>query len=188
MLKRQATEGAKDMSVKQYRKKPVVIEALQIEPSTLWSAITEFCPTASIIYPGLREWGKGYSYVEIETLEGTMRADGGDYIIKGVAGEFYPCKPDIFHATYDEVEALSAGDGRPALTRQTTGAHEMQLITTTGKLDGIQWVKISGIVDGSGACVSVKCYDLSDGQPISWAMSERVIEGLSRIVEAQASA
>ena len=63
----------------------------------------------------------------------------------------------------------------------------MKLVTTIGKLDGIQRVKISGIVDGSGACLSVKCYDLSDGQPISWAMSDRVIEGLSRIVEAHAS-
>lgn len=40
---------------------------------------------------------------DIKTLEGTMHADNGDYIIKGVKGEIYPCKPDIFEATYEKV-------------------------------------------------------------------------------------
>ncbi|RXZ77311.1 hypothetical protein EBB07_33860 [Paenibacillaceae bacterium] len=44
------------------------------------------------------------TYCEIKTLEGTMRGDYGDYIIKGVKGEIYPCKPDIFAATYDLVD------------------------------------------------------------------------------------
>lgn len=43
-------------------------------------------------------------HLEIRTLEGTMRADVGDWIIKGVQGEFYPCKPDIFEATYEPAE------------------------------------------------------------------------------------
>ena len=42
-------------------------------------------------------------YIEIDTLEGTMRANLGDIIIKGVQGEFYPCKPDIFEQTYEKV-------------------------------------------------------------------------------------
>lgn len=41
--------------------------------------------------------------IAIDTLEGTMRVDYGDYIIKGVQGEFYPCKPDIFHETYENL-------------------------------------------------------------------------------------
>ena len=41
--------------------------------------------------------------IAIDTLEGTMRVDYGDYIIKGIQGEFYPCKPDIFEQTYEEV-------------------------------------------------------------------------------------
>ena len=45
----------------------------------------------------------GYDHILIPTLEGNMRALPGDYIIKGVQGEFYPCKPDIFEATYDAV-------------------------------------------------------------------------------------
>ena len=43
-------------------------------------------------------------YLSIKTLEGTMRADQGDWIIRGVKGEIYPCKPEIFVATYDPVE------------------------------------------------------------------------------------
>ena len=44
-----------------------------------------------------------YKGIYIQTLEGTMLASVGDYIIKGVKGEFYPCKPDIFEATYEKV-------------------------------------------------------------------------------------
>lgn len=46
---------------------------------------------------------KNNPYIPVETLEGTMRASVGDYIIKGVNGEFYPCKPDIFEKTYEKV-------------------------------------------------------------------------------------
>lgn len=77
-----------------YRKKPVVIEAIR------WTGknIMEVCNFLS-----KTSWtlGKG---INIETLEGTMRANPGDYIIKGVNGEYYPCKPDIFEKTYEKVE------------------------------------------------------------------------------------
>ena len=53
----------------------------------------------------------GRIFVSIRTLEGTMRADEGDWIIKGVQGEFYPCKPDIFAATYEPVASGPAPDG-----------------------------------------------------------------------------
>jgi len=49
---------------------------------------------------------------EVETLEGTMRGNAGDYLIRGVAGEFYPCKPNIFHKSYesaDEPENINSG-------------------------------------------------------------------------------
>lgn len=83
----------------QYRKKPVVIEARQlIEPET---------PQAIAVWCGGRVCGVGdvgaKVWIEIDTLEGTMRADYADYIIQGVKGEFYPCKPDIFIETYEEV-------------------------------------------------------------------------------------
>ena len=81
--------------VKQYRKKPVVIEAVEYD-GTNEEEIHSFCEGKVII-------SVGEHYIDIPTLEGVMRANIGDYIIKGVHGEFYPCKPDIFIKTYDEV-------------------------------------------------------------------------------------
>ena len=77
-----------------YRKKPVVIEAMQFRIGN-GSAIKEFCPTA--------EYDAERAVFVISTLEGDMTAADGDWIIKGVEGEFYPCKPDIFEQTYEEV-------------------------------------------------------------------------------------
>lgn len=77
-----------------YRKKPVVIEAVRFFNT---ADIHEFCGNK------VREQ-VGKDYLEIETLEGIMRAIKGDFIIKGVNGEFYPCKPDIFEKTYEAVE------------------------------------------------------------------------------------
>ncbi|HEQ2314271.1 TPA: hypothetical protein VKH97_000968 [Streptococcus pyogenes] len=76
-----------------FRKKPVVIEAVRFIGSN-YEEVREFieqetlCSDLSIVIP---------------TLEGDMVAQKGDYIIKGVQGEFYPCKPDIFEETYDEI-------------------------------------------------------------------------------------
>ena len=77
-----------------YRKKPVVVEAMQLTDSNEIK-VTEFM--------GLYEGKLTADGIEIETLEGTMKASIGDYIIKGVQGEFYPCKPDIFEQTYEKV-------------------------------------------------------------------------------------
>lgn len=80
-----------------YRKKPVEIEAIQ------WTGNNE---------TEIAEFTKGNRYIEfegdicrIETLEGIMAASKNDFIIKGVKGEFYPCKPDIFQQTYDKVDS-----------------------------------------------------------------------------------
>ena len=80
-----------------YRKKPVVIEAVRYtgaSPGGNGFDIVQWGkPTiASAIFP---------DELQIRTLEGVMTAAPGDWIIKGVAGEFYPCKPDIFAATYE---------------------------------------------------------------------------------------
>lgn len=79
-----------------YRKKPVTIEAVQWDGMKV-ADIAEFMRAERV---SIRDGG-----IEIDTLEGTMRADPGDWIIKGVKGEFYPCKPDIFEATYEPVDA-----------------------------------------------------------------------------------
>lgn len=77
-----------------YRKKPVVIEAVQWNGDN-FIEIDKFITDTHETYPS-----KGI--VKIPTLEGVMAASVGDYIIKGVNGEFYPCKPDIFVQTYEE--------------------------------------------------------------------------------------
>ena len=77
-----------------YRKKPVEIEAIQWDGTLL--ELVEFAGEAVLVTSG---------FVYIRTLEGDMRLSHGDYVIKGVKGEFYPCKPDIFHATYERVES-----------------------------------------------------------------------------------
>ena len=95
-----------------YRKKPVVIEAFRmgIDPTPDWFAdnVTDRTVTlrtdkpSSNTDPFDNEVYK--TWCEIETLEGTMVGNYGDYIIKGNKGEIYPCKPDIFEATYELVE------------------------------------------------------------------------------------
>ena len=85
-----------------YRKKPVVIEAVWWDGTfPTWMQIREM---AEADRPVTRRSDDG-DYIEIATLEGKMRANLGDYIIKGVKGELYPCKPDIFAATYEPVES-----------------------------------------------------------------------------------
>jgi len=79
------------MEAKNYRKKPVTIQAMQLTPENAAE---------------IAKWVGGDVQLEgnevvIITLEGNMRADVGDYIIRGVKGEYYPCKPDIFWATYE---------------------------------------------------------------------------------------
>jgi hypothetical protein len=78
-----------------YRKKPVVIEAVEWTGSN-FVEIEEFISKAFFKYAI-------DGALLIETLEGLMAAKVGDYIIKGVKGEFYPCKPDIFEETYERV-------------------------------------------------------------------------------------
>lgn len=84
-----------------WRKKPVTVEANlltkeNVTAVALWCGgqqVEEIDPFDNTRYVG----------INIPTLEGTMRASEGDYVIKGVQGEFYPCKPDIFTSTYEKV-------------------------------------------------------------------------------------
>ncbi len=119
---------SEEMNVKTYRKKPVEIEAMAFGP-TPREVHEVTCWMEDNLYPGLignaldpnslrypdqlpeddSRPDKGW-YIDpadgllvIRTLEGDMRAEIGDYIIRGVQGEIYPCKPDIFAATYEEV-------------------------------------------------------------------------------------
>jgi hypothetical protein len=79
----------------QYRKKPVVIEAEEFTGATVGAMFMQW---------PVQQDEKGI-FLTIPTLEGDHRADDGDFIICGIKGEYYPCKPDIFKATYDKVAA-----------------------------------------------------------------------------------
>ena len=85
----------------QYKKKPVVIEAIQWDGNNQ-GEIADFMKMM-IRTKTSPEEGNPNSKITIETLEGDMTASVGDFIIKGVQGEFYPCKPDIFEKTYELV-------------------------------------------------------------------------------------
>lgn len=89
--------------INKYRKKPVIVEAI------IWTGnnideVKELAKSAveNIIFVN--------NNLYIETLEGNMNVSVGDYIIKGIAGEFYPCKPDIFKETYETVSMVSDND------------------------------------------------------------------------------
>lgn len=86
-----------------YRKRPVVVEAWEFTRDSIKVADSWVRRYRNDIIL-FSQYGGEVLYIEIETLEGTMRAELGDYIIKGVKGEFYPCKPDIFEATYELAE------------------------------------------------------------------------------------
>lgn len=85
-----------------YRKKPVVIEAMELTRRFSDVVIDWITSNGGEIAEfNLGEFTEDACYIDIKTLEGTMTADEGDFIIRGIKGEFYPCKPDIFAATYD---------------------------------------------------------------------------------------
>ena len=84
-----------------YIKKPVKVNAWQLTSENIEAGMPDWLDLDKIhIFSG------GAPFAEIETLEGLMTASYGDYIIQGVKGEFYPCKPDIFLATYEKAPVL----------------------------------------------------------------------------------
>jgi hypothetical protein len=89
-----------------FRKKPVVIEAVQWTGDNLIEVIRHTGQNASASHYKWEEYEDivRREGLKIYTLEGPLMASIGDWIIKGVQGEFYPCKPDIFEATYDKEE------------------------------------------------------------------------------------
>lgn len=98
-----------------FRKKPVVIDAIKNEgewlPIVAWLqdlAGSHFVFKMGELPPITR---KPDGSLNIQTLEGTMRADVGDWVLRGVKGEFYPCKPDIFDATYEPALSPTTAEG-----------------------------------------------------------------------------
>lgn len=83
-----------------FRKLPVEIEAVQFTGEN-WNELTTFFGTKSGDRSGV--WQSHVDTLRIKTLEGIMVASKGDWIIRGIAGECYPCKPDIFAKTYEAI-------------------------------------------------------------------------------------
>ena len=95
-----------------FRKKPIVIEAVQFKGPN-GGAIEQWSDDKVLASPVLEPTKDNPTgeYLQIKTLEGTMSAIVGDWIIRGVKGEFYPCKSDIFEATYEPAPAQAQADG-----------------------------------------------------------------------------
>lgn len=87
-----------------FRKKPVVIDAIRLpERGDAGQTVADLFD-----FMGKAEWSLGMDGMVIKTLEGDMLASPGDWIIRGVAGEYYPCKPSIFAATYEPADEQAA--------------------------------------------------------------------------------
>lgn len=84
-----------------YTKRPVTVEAMQLTDTNALEVFSWIKKNGARPSINRRQFG-GYegSHITIPTLEGPMLANPGDWIIQGIQGEFYPCKPDIFNATY----------------------------------------------------------------------------------------
>lgn len=95
-----------------FRKKPIVIEAVQYGRRFYWPDwFADAVSANKIVTYGTGKFNNHEEacFADIKTLEGTMTAQEGDWIIHGIKGEIYPCKPDIFAATYVPVESTPTG-------------------------------------------------------------------------------
>lgn len=100
------TDNAGLLPCRNWRKKPVVVEAIQFTGDNL---------IRMELFVDCGRYGDDDGHFYIQTLEGEMRVDLGDWVIKGVKGEFYPCKPDIFEITYEPASTPSQEAMRLAL-------------------------------------------------------------------------
>ena len=88
------------MTPQRFRKRPVDIDAMQLDRDNA----KDVCDWIQSRMPDASVWYNADGAVGVDTLEGLMRVDIGDWVIRGVQGEFYPCKPDIFDATYEPAD------------------------------------------------------------------------------------
>lgn len=124
-----------------FRKKPIVIEAVKWSGEyTDWVKLVVgngwMSSAMAAVQYGVD--GKTGCKIFLDTLEGQMRVEVGDYIIRGVKGEFYPCKPDIFEATYEDETEQAKGDhanGLPYAELSAKVAAAMELIERYGQID-----------------------------------------------------
>ena len=89
--------------MKKYRKKPVEIDAVELSLSTMGALMTQMKEEGHTSAVYSNPPARAVTGLAIHTLEGIMIANMGDYVIRGIQGEYYPCKPEIFLASYEEV-------------------------------------------------------------------------------------
>ena len=118
-----------DTEPTRWRKKPVEVEAIQYQPHRNCGAVGAFMGLNDGDYECQESENDEYA---IETLEGVTWAQPGDWIIRGVAGEFYPCKPDIFEQTYEPAEPHPVA--RVELFTDTTGDHRWRAVARNGEI------------------------------------------------------
>lgn len=104
------------MKPRKYTSKIVDIEAVELTKDNA-AAVAKWCGGMVVTEKDALDEEKTFVGINIPTLEGVMRGSEGDYIIKGLKGEFYPCKPDVFTAKYEEpivvtIDEVSSGPGR----------------------------------------------------------------------------
>jgi len=143
-----------------YRKKPVVIEAVQWHnhdygDTLAWEEFPDWL-TGALHTGEIKAVFKGdvdYWELEIKTLEGTMKAGPGDWIVRGVKGELYPVKPDIFAETY-ELQSPSPSATRTTLTAQRRRHREDKPLTKRLLQWLGAWIKLAS------AAVEILCFSL----------------------------
>jgi hypothetical protein len=95
-----------------FRKKPVVIEAMQFDGTHESACLIDGWSVGQVqaqfdyVYAGPNVSAKFNGHIVVHTLEGDMVGNAEDWVIQGVKGEFYPCKPNIFQASYESVEDI----------------------------------------------------------------------------------
>ena len=95
---------------KKFKKKPVIVRAIQFTDKEKNRVCNEINEVKQSVQPSKTK--EGSPCLIIPTLEGEMTANIGDWIIEGIKGELYPCKPDIFEATYEEVAETETQGGQ----------------------------------------------------------------------------
>lgn len=116
---------------KTYRKKPVHVEAIEFNGNNR-RQVEKF-----VYGESHNNYFTSSPHMTIKTLEGDMKVSKGDYIIRGVAGEFYPCKPDIFAATYEEVDQ----DGKRTNSTQYPENPKTAMMTVAAVLEWLEGEK-----------------------------------------------
>lgn len=147
-----------------YRKRPVEVEAFKWtggpdqteDPEWIVEAIGD----GTVLFENR---GTPDVALLVRTLEGTMRAERGDYIIKGIKGELYPCKPDVFEATYDEVPGQM--DWKRAVVRANDILNDIANEEALGNID-LPNVAYSCIMSASQALGTVEAERIGDAEAL----------------------